>query len=103
MRAIYKRDGFGRKALCVVFFTSMVLQSVSVFGQRRPAGQTTAANKPAAGKCNGAWTGNITYTRDQSMNDTKTTQRVSNRGKDTHDGDALQLQGFGRGTRIARA
>ena len=76
------RKGLGRRVLCVMFFTSIVLQSVGAFGQRRPAGQTTAANKPA-GKCNGAWTGNITYTRDQSMNDTKTTQRVSNRGKDT--------------------
>lgn len=82
MRAINNKKSFGRKVVCVMFFTSLILQSVGAFGQRKPAGQTVAANKPA-GKCNGAWTGNITYTRDQSMTDTKTVERVSNRGKDT--------------------
>lgn len=75
--------GFGRKVLCVMFFSSLVGQSVAVFGQRKPSGQTIAANKPAAGKCNGAWTGNITYSRDHTLTDTKTIPRVSNRGKDT--------------------
>jgi pimeloyl-ACP methyl ester carboxylesterase len=39
--------------------------------------------KPAPAKCSGAWTGNVTYTRTQSMTDSKTENRVSGRGKDT--------------------
>ena len=50
---------------------------------RRGAATASARTKPAAAKCNGAWTGSIIYTRTQSMSDTKTTERVSTRGKDT--------------------
>lgn len=72
----------GRKVICVMFFTSLLFSGISLFAQT-PKGNRVAAKKAAAPKCSGAWTGNITYTRDQSMTDTKTTQRVSNRGKDT--------------------
>ncbi|MEO5860597.1 MAG: hypothetical protein ABIR33_16825 [Pyrinomonadaceae bacterium] len=45
---------------------------------------TVAANKSsAAGKCTGAWTGLVTYTRTQSMTDNKKVERVSGRGYDT--------------------
>ncbi|HMS11433.1 MAG TPA: hypothetical protein PKE66_18230, partial [Pyrinomonadaceae bacterium] len=50
---------------------------------RRGAATASAPTKPAASKCNGAWTGSIIYTRTQSMSDTKTTERVSTRGMDT--------------------
>lgn len=43
-----------------------------------------AASKPGSSSdCAGAWTGTITYTRTQSMSDSKTTERVSGRGTDT--------------------
>jgi len=60
-------------ALILVF--TLLCGSFSAFAQKKPA--TTP-------KCSGAWTGNITYTRTQSMSNTKTEQRVSNRGKDTN-------------------
>jgi pimeloyl-ACP methyl ester carboxylesterase len=83
MRETTKRKrNIGRRIICVMFFTSLALSNLPLFAQAPKMGQV-AAKKPAAGKCSGAWTGNITYTRTQSMNETKTTQRVSNRGKDT--------------------
>ena len=56
----------------------------SAFGQVKSGGKTVSSNqtKPTAQKCSGAWTGNITYTRNQSFNDSKTVKRVSNRGED---------------------
>src|SRR5688572_5594173 len=46
--------------------------------------RTVSANKPAsAPKCSGAWTGSITYTRTQSMSDSKKVERVSGRGHDS--------------------
>jgi len=47
-------------------------------------GQKKAAAPPAkaAATCSGAWTGNITYSKTISMSDSKTTERVSTRGKD---------------------
>lgn len=71
------------RIICAMSFVSLLFSNFAVFGQA-PRGKQTASNKAAsAPKCSGAWTGNITYTREQSMTDTKTTQRVSNRGKDT--------------------
>ncbi len=77
-----RKRSIGRRIICVMFFTSLVFAHLPLFAQAPKSGQV-AAKKRAAGKCSGAWTGNITYTRTQSMNETKTTQRVSNRGKDT--------------------
>lgn len=77
-----RKRNIGRRIICVMFFTSIALANLPLFAQAPKSGQF-AAKKPAAGKCSGAWTGNITYTRTQSMNETKTTERVSNRGKDT--------------------
>jgi hypothetical protein len=58
----------------------------NTFAQTRRAGnqQAAGANKSAP-KCSGAWTGNITYTRTQTMSDSKTVKRVSNRGEDKRD------------------
>ena len=49
--------------------------------------QQTSSNQPnkAGQKCSGAWTGNVTYTRTQTMTDSKTVKRVSNRGEDKRD------------------
>ena len=41
--------------------------------------------KPARKCASGAWTGNVTYTRTQTMTDSKTTERVSTRGRDQRD------------------
>ena len=73
----------GRRIICVMFFTSLVLQSVSLFAQA-PRGKTTvAANKaPAKKKCSGAWTGVITFSRVQNQQNTKREPRVSGRGTD---------------------
>jgi pimeloyl-ACP methyl ester carboxylesterase len=63
---------------------SLFAQAIQVNAQRRPSTGTVATNKtPAAPKCSGAWTGTITYTRQQSQSDNKTIQRVSGRGQDT--------------------
>jgi pimeloyl-ACP methyl ester carboxylesterase len=64
-------------ALTIIFSLSN-----SIFSQVR---KTVASNQPkaSANKCSGAWTGNITYTRTQTMTDHKVTPRVSSRGKDT--------------------
>lgn len=62
------------------FITLVILFSLSVsmaFGQKKPAQAKTAKT------CSGAWTGNITYTKTQSVTDNKVTPRVSGRGKDT--------------------
>jgi pimeloyl-ACP methyl ester carboxylesterase len=60
----------------------------SVFAQTRKTNNapTAAGNaKQAVAKCSGAWTGNVSYTRTQSMTDSKTVKRVSNRGEDKRD------------------
>ena len=62
-------------ALIIIF----TLSTSMVFGQKKPA-----QSKPAP-TCSGAWTGNITFTRTQTLTDTKVTPRVSGRGKDTRD------------------
>ena len=44
-----------------------------------------SAKKTSAPTRSSAWTGTITYTRSQSMSDSKTVQRVSGRGQDQRD------------------
>ncbi|MBL8181130.1 MAG: hypothetical protein JNL64_05910, partial [Blastocatellia bacterium] len=78
------KRNIGRRIICVMFFTAMLMPSLPLFAQKPRGGAVATVSTPkSGGKCNGAWTGNITYTRTQSMNETKTENRVSNRGKDT--------------------
>src|SRR5687768_839424 len=44
--------------------------------QKAPAGQACTSS---------AWTGTVSYSRNQNMSDNKTIERVSGRGKDTRD------------------
>ncbi|CAN5480446.1 hypothetical protein BH10ACI2_BH10ACI2_08260 [soil metagenome] len=74
-----RRSNFGRKVICALFFTSLFCSN---FVGQTPKSSTVAA-KTAKAKCSGAWTGNITFTRTQTLSDNKNTKRVSNRGKDT--------------------
>ena len=68
----------------LLILVALAAPSLGLLAQRRPA--ATAANKTAsAPKCSGAWTGNVTYTRTQTMTDNKTVKRVSNRGEDKRD------------------
>ncbi len=56
-----------------------------VFAQARKTTNAQTASggtKQTAQKCSGAWTGNVNYTRTQTMTDSKTVKRVSNRGED---------------------
>jgi hypothetical protein len=71
-------------AFLLVFIFSL---NFSVFAQTRKTtgGQTASNNSKPAAKCSGAWTGNVTYTRTQTMTDSKTVKRVSNRGEDKRD------------------
>jgi hypothetical protein len=63
----------------IAFFLLVIFGSnFSVLAQTRKSN----SQQTAAAKCSGAWTGNITYTRTQTMTDSKTTKRVSNRGED---------------------
>ena len=90
-------NGLFRKSYLILLCASMVSASAfHTFAQTR-----RTPNKPVVGKqqasvkqpvkssaseCStGAWTGTITYTRTQSMNDSKTVQRVSGRGEDKRD------------------
>lgn len=49
-----------------------------VFAQKKPT-------QPKPSTCTGAWTGNITFSRTQTLTDSKVTPRVSARGKDTRE------------------
>lgn len=48
-----------------------------------PFAHAAPKNARASSDCAGGWTGVITYTRTQSMSDSKTEERVSGRGQDT--------------------
>jgi len=74
--------------LTAFFLVLIFSHNFSVFAQtRKTNNQQTAANqsKQSAAKCSGGWTGNIKYTRTQTMTDSKTVKRVSNRGEDKRD------------------
>ncbi len=61
---------------------SAVMLVVVMFSTIDIRAQGRKAVPAAKAKCSGAWTGNITYTRKQSVSDQKVTKRVSNRGED---------------------
>lgn len=76
------------RTLTVFLLISSLFAPLTQISAQRKTGGTVAVNKaPAAPKCSGAWTGTITYTRQQSMSDNKTVQRVSGRGQDTRTSD----------------
>jgi pimeloyl-ACP methyl ester carboxylesterase len=66
-----------------LFSLSVVLTAILASGLSRIQAAPSAA--PAAVNRVAAWTGVITYTRTQSQSETKTVERVSNRGKDTRE------------------
>ncbi|MBK8149480.1 MAG: alpha/beta hydrolase [Acidobacteria bacterium] len=66
-----------KKAVSLVILLSVFVTGIDA-QSRRPGSSSKSA-------CSGAWTGNVTYSRRQTMSDHKVTQRVSNRGKDTRD------------------
>ena len=68
--------------ITVVFLVSSFGPSLSILGQRK-AGAVAANRSAAAPKCSGAWTGTVTYSRTQSLTDSKRVERVSSRGHDT--------------------
>lgn len=68
-----------KKAITFLLSFSILIANFAVSAQTRKTTQTSQS------KCSGAWTGNITYTRTQSMSDSKTEKRVSNRGEDKRD------------------
>jgi Putative serine esterase (DUF676) len=70
---------FLRKIYSLFLIFTVLSGALPVLAQKKAAQTTTQA------KCSGAWTGTITYTRTQSMSDSKTVQRVSNRGEDKRD------------------
>src|ERR1043165_6634774 len=79
-----KYSPFSKKCLAYLFIFCIVSSSSVLNAQVRTS--RVAVNKPpasGAGKCSGAWTGSITYTRTQSQTDNKTVPRVSGRGQDT--------------------
>lgn len=79
-----ERHGFIHKIFNLSLLFTIVWGNFSAFAQVKTGGKTPAS-KQAAQKCSGAWTGNITYTRTQSISDSKTVKRVSNRGEDKRD------------------
>ncbi|MGC2238934.1 MAG: hypothetical protein WA584_22455 [Pyrinomonadaceae bacterium] len=74
---MYKSTNFLTKVYCLLLIFTILNGTMSVFAQKK----TTQAVSQA--KCSGAWTGTITYTRQQSMTNNKTVERVSGRGQDT--------------------
>ena len=77
-----RNKNIGRRIICVMFFTGLLSSMFSVYAQG-PKGSKVAANKPAAAKCSGGWSGTVKYTRTQSKTDDKKVDRVSGRGHDT--------------------
>lgn len=77
---MYKSTNFLRKVYSLLLITTVLSGALPVFAQKK-ATQTTQSNKSQQ-KCSGAWTGTVTYSRYQSMTDSQTTKRVSNRGED---------------------
>lgn len=73
-----------RRIFCVMFFTSLLCPGLQINGQV-PKGNRQAANTQGKPKCSGAWTGTISYSRTQNQSNSKTVQRVSNRGEDRTD------------------
>lgn len=72
------------RSLSKKVYTFAVILSV-LTGVFQISGQTRRTAASGAPKCSGAWTGSVTYTRRQTMTDSKTVNRVSNRGKDKRD------------------
>ena len=72
-----ERHEFKYKIFTLILLFATIFGNFSAFAQTKP--------KPNTPKCSGAWTGNITFTRTQTMTDNKVTLRVSGRGKDTRD------------------
>ncbi len=72
-----ERHEFKYKIFALILLFTTIFGNFSAFAQTKP--------KPNTPKCSGAWTGNITFTRTQTMTDNKVTPRVSGRGKDTRD------------------
>ena len=71
-----------RRLFAILVIASILGSQTALFAQTRKT--AVAANKaPAAGKCTGAWTGLVTYTRTQSSTNNKKVERVSGRGYDT--------------------
>ncbi|MBS1797057.1 MAG: hypothetical protein JSS81_24735 [Acidobacteria bacterium] len=74
--------------ITLILVFSILWGNLTAFAQVKTGGGKTvssAATKTSAPKCSGAWTGTITYTRQQAMSDNKTIPRVSGRGQDTRD------------------
>ena len=69
-----------QRSVALLLLASVVVSNLLA---QAPKGGKVAVNKKAAApKCSGAWTGSVKYTRQQSMTDNKTVQRVSGRGED---------------------
>ncbi|MFT3744268.1 MAG: hypothetical protein QM785_08230 [Pyrinomonadaceae bacterium] len=106
-----KKRNFGRRLICVMFFTCLVISPIASFAQA-PTGNRVASKPKAKAKCSGAWTGVVTYTRIQRSSDRKEVPRVSMRGSDVRDyemkGDyeaqvVVSEDPFEEGKNIARA
>jgi pimeloyl-ACP methyl ester carboxylesterase len=81
-----KSSSYSFHKLTAFFLLVIFSNNFNVFAQTRKSNNQNAANQPkAAAKCSGAWTGTIIYTRQQTMTDNKTIDRVSMRGRDTRD------------------
>ena len=80
---INNRINITKKLAGALFIVGILSSNFAAFAQRPGR---VAANKPAsAPKCSGAWTGVITYTRQQNQTNNKRVERVSGRGYDTTD------------------
>ncbi len=79
-----ERNGFLYTLFNLSLIFTILCGNSAVFAQVKTGGKTPAS-KQSAQKCSGAWTGNISYTRTQSMSDSKTEKRVSTRGEDKRD------------------
>ena len=81
-----ERNGFLYRIFNLALIFTISLSNFAAFGQTKTGGKTASSSqtKPAQ-KCSGAWTGNITYTRTQTMTNNKTEKRVSGRGEDKTD------------------
>ena len=76
------KTAFARFLTAILLVICTIASTFSLSAQTPKGGKVAANKKAAAPKCSGAWTGSVKYSRQQSMTDNKTVQRVSGRGED---------------------
>jgi hypothetical protein len=83
-----------RRAVSLLLLSTILLSSVSALGQKRrtaparPSTQTTASTASVGKKCNGGWSGTITYSKSYNQNEHNKTPTGYNSSKSSFNATA---------------